>query len=55
MVATQGITFKMFRSLADANINLLAISTSEIKISVIIDEKFTIDAVKKLHKTFKLD
>jgi len=34
---------------------LLAISTSEIKISVIIDEKFTIDAVKKLHKTFKLD
>ena len=55
MVATPGITFKMFRSLADANINLLAISTSEIKISVIIDEKFTIDAVKKLHKTFKLD
>ena len=55
MVATPGITFKMFRSLADSNINLLAISTSEIKISVIIDEKFTIDAVKKLHKTFKLD
>ena len=55
MVATPGITFKMFRSLADVNINLLAISTSEIKISVIIDEKFTIDAVKKLHKTFKLD
>ena len=55
MVATPGITFKMFRSLADENINLLAISTSEIKISVIIDEKFTIDAVKKLHKTFKLD
>ena len=55
MVATPGITFKMFRSLADGNINLLAISTSEIKISVIIDEKFTIDAVKKLHKTFKLD
>jgi len=55
MVATPGITFKMFRSLADENINMLAISTSEIKISVIIDEKFTIDAVKKLHKTFKLD
>ena len=55
MVATPGVTFKMFRSLADENINMLAISTSEIKISVIIDEKFTIDAVKKLHKTFKLD
>ena len=55
MVATPGITFKMFRSLADENINMLAISTSEIKISVIIDEKFTIDAVKILHKTFKLD
>ena len=55
MVATPGITFKMFRALADENINMLAISTSEIKISVIIEEKFTIDAVKKLHKIFKLD
>ena len=55
MVATPGITFKMFRSLAEEKINMLAISTSEIKISVIIDEKFTIEAVKKLHKTFKLD
>ena len=55
MVATPGITYKMFRSLAEENINMLAISTSEIKISVIIDETFTIDAVKKLHKTFKLD
>ena len=55
MVATPGITYKMFRSLADEKINILAISTSEIKISVIIDEKSTIDAVKKLHKTFKLD
>ena len=55
MVATPGITYKMFRSLADEKINILAISTSEIKISVIIDEKSTIDAVKKLHKTFNLD
>ena len=55
MVATPGITYKMFRSLSDANINILAISTSEIKISVVIDEKYTIDAVKKLHKTFNLD
>ena len=55
MVATPGITYKMFRSLAEEKINILAISTSEIKISVIIDEKSTIDAVKKLHKTFNLD
>ena len=55
MVATPGITFKMFRALADENINMLAISTSEIKISVIIEEESTIDAVKKLHKIFKLD
>jgi len=55
MVATPGITYKMFRSLAEEKINILAISTSEIKISVIIDEKLTIDAVKKLHKTFNLD
>ena len=55
MVATPGITYKMFRSLADEKINILAISTSEIKISVIIEENSTIDAVKKLHKTFNLD
>ena len=55
MVATPGVTYKMFRSLSEEKINLLAISTSEIKISVIIDEKSTIAAVKKLHKTFNLD
>ena len=55
MVTTPGITFKMFRSLAEEKINILAISNSEIKISVIIDENLTIDAVKKLHKTFNLD
>ena len=45
----------MFRSLAEEKINILAISTSEIKISVIIDEKLTLKAVKKLHKVFNLD
>merc|ERR1712093_383469 len=55
MVATPGITYRMFRSLSEEKINILAISTSEIKISVIIDEKSTIDAIKKLHKTFNLD
>ena len=55
MVTTPGITFKMFRSLAEENINILAISTSEIKISVIINEDDSLKAVKKLHKIFKLD
>ncbi len=55
MVTTPGVTFKMFRALADENINILTISTSEIKISVIINENDTLRAVKKLHTTFDLD
>ena len=55
MVTTPGVTYKMFRALADSNINILAISTSEIKLSVIINEKDTLNAVKKLHSTFDLD
>ena len=55
MVSTPGITYKMFRSLADEKINILAISTSEIKLSVIISEDDTLKAVKKLHTVFDLD
>ncbi len=55
MVSTPGVTYKMFRALADEKVNILAISTSEIKISVIIDEEYTLKAVKKLHNIFKLD
>ena len=55
MVTTPGVTYKMFRALADEEINILAISTSEIKISVIINEKDTLKAVKKLHSIFNLD
>ena len=55
MVTTPGVTYKMFRALADNKINILAISTSEIKISVIINEKDTLEAVKKLHTIFDLD
>ena len=55
MVSTPGVTYKMFRGLAEENINILAISTSEIKLSVIIDEKKTLNAVKKLHTIFDLD
>ena len=55
MVSTPGVTYRMFRGLADDKINILAISTSEIKLSVIIDEKNTLKAVKKLHTIFDLD
>tara|TARA_Y100001958_G_C21198637_1_gene525588 strand:- start:166 stop:1380 length:1215 start_codon:yes stop_codon:yes gene_type:complete len=55
MVTTPGVSYKMFKALSDEKINILAISTSEIKISIIIDEKHTVEAVKKLHKTFDLD
>ena len=55
MVSTPGVTYKMFRALADEKINILAISTSEIKLSVIIDENNTLGAVKKLHTVFDLD
>ena len=55
MVSTPGVTYKMFRALADEKINILAISTSEIKLSVIIEEVYTLNAVKKLHNIFELD
>ena len=55
MVSAPGVTYKMFKALADEKINILAISTSEIKLSVIIDEDNTLNAVKKLHTIFDLD
>ena len=55
MIANSGVTHKMFRSLADEKINILAISTSEIKISVLIRENLIQKAVKALHETFELN
>ena len=55
MVSTPGITYRMFRALSDEDINILAISTSEIKLSVIIEEQNTLKAIKKLHTIFDLD
>ena len=55
MISNPGVTYKMFRSLAEEKINILAISTSEIKISVLIREELTQKAVKVLHKTFGLN
>ncbi|MGJ7458557.1 aspartate kinase [Halomonas sp. MA07-2] len=50
-----GVASKMFRVLADENINIRMVSTSEIKISVVIDEKQMELAVRALHKAFGLD
>jgi len=50
-----GIASKMFKTLADEGINIQMISTSEIKISVVIDEKYLELAVRVLHKAFELD
>jgi len=50
-----GIASKMFRALAEEGINIQMISTSEIKISVVIDEKYMELAVRVLHKVFDLD
>jgi len=50
-----GVATKMFKALADENINILLISTSEIRISCVIEEKYTELAVRVLHSTFGLD
>ena len=55
MITTPGVTFRMFQSLANKKINIKVISTSEIKISVLIDKKYTKKALVALHKEFKLD
>ena len=50
-----GVASKMFKALAESNINIRMITTSEIKISVVIDEKFIELAVRTLHSAFGLD
>ena len=50
-----GVASKMFRVLAEEGINIQMISTSEIKTSVVIDEKYMELAVRALHKAFDLD
>ena len=55
MKSHSGIAAKAFESLADNSINIEMISTSEIKISMIIDEKFGELAVRVLHETYELD
>ena len=55
MVTTPGVTYKMFQALANKKINIKVISTSEIKISVLVDKKNVKKALTVLHKEFKLD
>ena len=55
MMSQSGVAQKMFKTLANKNINILAISTSEIKISVLIEKKYTEEAIKSLHSAYNLD
>jgi len=55
MITTPGVTFRMFQALANKKINIQVISTSEIKISVLVNKKDAKKAIESLHKEFKLD
>ncbi len=55
MVTTPGVTYRMFKALANKGINILVISTSEIKISVLINKKNIKKALSVLHKEFRLN
>ncbi|MDA9233766.1 aspartate kinase [Candidatus Pelagibacter sp.] len=55
MITTPGITYRMFQALAKRKINIMVISTSEIKISVLISNKLVKKAIASLHKEFNLD
>mgnify|MGYP003401766337 FL=1 len=50
-----GVASRMFKALSDEGINIQMITTSEIKTSVVIDEKYMELAVRALHKAFDLD
>ena len=55
MITTPGVTYRMFQTLANKKINIQVISTSEIKISVLIEKRNTKKALVSLHKEFELD
>ena len=54
MITTPGVTYRMFKALAKNKINIQVISTSEIKISVLINKKLIKKAINSLHKEFNL-
>ena len=55
MLNTPGVAARMFRTLADARINIEMISTSEIRITCIVEQQLAHDAVRALHAAFELD
>ena len=55
MISTPGVTYRMFHSLAKSKVNIQVISTSEIKISVLVDSKNLKKSVNALHKEFNLE
>ena len=55
MRSQPGVALRMFQALGDAGINILLISTSELKISVVINDRYTELAVRVLHDAFELD
>ena len=55
MIATPGVTYRMFQALAEKRVNILVISTSEIKISVLVNKKNLSKSVSALHKEFNLN
>ena len=55
MRSHSGVAARMFSSMAKEGINIMMISTSEIKISIVIDAKYTELAVRTLHETFEMD
>lgn len=55
MITTPGVTYRMFKALAKNKINIQVISTSEIKISVLINKNLIKKAVNALHKEFNLE
>jgi len=55
MRSHSGIAAKMFRTLAEEGINIQMISTSEIKVSVVVDEKYLELGVRALHAAFGLE
>ena len=55
MITTPGVTYRMFQALSEKKINIMVISTSEIKISVLISKKHLARAVAALHKEFGLN
>jgi aspartate kinase len=55
MRSQSGVAAKMFKTLSDEGINIKVIATSEIKISVLVDRKYTELAVQALHDAFELE